>query len=75
MHLEDLLNLGETIATVPMPTIRLGSFEVSRLLLGSNPFWGFWHGNPKKPKDYTMEGRFAVMDTAASQGITPRELT
>ena len=65
-----LLNIGETKATVPMPTIRLGSFEVSRLILGSNPFWGFWHGNPQKPKAYTKEGRFAVMDAAASQGIT-----
>ena len=64
-----LLNIGETISTVPMPTIRLGSFEVSRLILGSNPFWGFWHGNPQNPMDYTNEGRFAVMDAAASQGI------
>jgi hypothetical protein len=57
-----LLNIGETIS--------LGGFEVSRLILGSNPFWGFWHGNPQKPKDYTKEGRFAVMDAAAAQGIT-----
>jgi len=64
------MDIGETNATVPMPTIRLGSFEVSRLILGSNPFWGFWHDNPQKPKAYTKEGRFAVMDAAASQGIT-----
>ncbi len=67
---KSFLSIGETSATLPMPTINLGSFEVSRLILGSNPFWGFWHGNPQKPKDYTKEGRFAVMDTAASQGIT-----
>ena len=64
------VDIGETNATDTMPTIRLGSFEVSRLILGSNPFWGFWHGNPQKPKTYTKEGRFAVMDAAASQGIT-----
>jgi hypothetical protein len=65
-----ILNIGETNATLPMPVIRLGSFEASRLILGSNPFWGFWHGNPQNPMDYTKEGRFAVMDAAASQGIT-----
>lgn len=64
-----LLNNGEANATVSMPTIRLGSFEVSRLILGSNPFWGFWHGNPQNPKSYTGEGRKAVMDEAAAQGI------
>jgi hypothetical protein len=64
------MTIGGTNATIPMPTINLGGFEVSRLILGSNPFWGFWHGNPQKPKDYTKEGRFAVMDAAASQGIT-----
>ena len=30
-----------------MPTIKLGTLEVSRLLLGSNPFFGFAH----KPGD------------------------
>jgi hypothetical protein len=60
---------GEATATVSMPKIRLGSFEVSRLILGSNPFWGFWHDNPQKPKSYTGEGRMAVMDAAASQDI------
>jgi hypothetical protein len=53
-----------------MPTIKLGDFQVSRLILGSNPFWGFWHGNPRKPKEYSQEGRKAVMDAAAAQGIT-----
>jgi hypothetical protein len=65
-----LLNAGEKISSLSMPTIRLGSFEVSRLILGSNPFWGFWHGNPRKPKNYTHEGCMVVMDAAAAQGIT-----
>jgi hypothetical protein len=64
------LNIGETLKPVSMPTIRLGGFEVSRLILGSNPFWGFWHGNPRNPQSYTQEGRKAVMDEAAAQGIT-----
>jgi len=53
-----------------MPMITLGGFRVSRLILGSNPFWGFWHGNPHKPQAYTQEGRKAVMDAAAAQGVT-----
>jgi hypothetical protein len=53
-----------------MPMIQLGDYRVSRLILGSNPFWGFWHENPRKPKEYSQEGRKAVMDAAAAQGIT-----
>jgi hypothetical protein len=53
-----------------MPMIRLGEFRVSRLILGTNPFWGFWHGNPRKPVSITEEGKMAVMDSAADNGIT-----
>jgi hypothetical protein len=64
------LNSGEVPTSGAMPTIKLGGLEVSRLILGSNPFWGFWHGNPRKPQSYTQERRKAVMDAAAAQGIT-----
>ncbi|MGB2819512.1 MAG: twin-arginine translocation signal domain-containing protein, partial [Phycisphaerae bacterium] len=30
-----------------LPKIRIGKLEVSRLILGSNPFFGFSHGNPQ----------------------------
>ena len=58
----------------PMPTIRLGKLEVSRLILGSNPFFGFDHGNPQANGDamrkyYTPERIMAVMDQAADLGI------
>jgi hypothetical protein len=57
-----------------MPMIALGSVQVSRLILGSNPFFGFSH----KPDDtgarmcefYTPERIMAVMDEAADLGIT-----
>ena len=60
--------------TQPLPTIKLGKLEVSRLILGSNPFFGFAH----KPGDvgkqmkqfYTEERIMAVMDEAAGHGIT-----
>jgi hypothetical protein len=67
---KDGLNNGETRPLSAMPMIKLGGFKVSRLILGSNPFWGFWHNNPRKPQSYTQEGRKAVMDAAAAQGIT-----
>lgn len=57
-----------------LPKIKLGTLEVSRLILGSNPFFGFAH----KPDDtgrrmreyYTEERIMAVMDEAAGHGIT-----
>jgi hypothetical protein len=67
---EDGFNTGRAPTPGAMPTIKLGGFEVSRLILGSNPFWGFWHKNPRQPQDYTQERRKAVMDAAAAQGIT-----
>jgi hypothetical protein len=59
----------------PMPTIKLGGLVVSRLILGSNPFFGFDHGNPqasgKEMTDfYTDERIKAILDLAADQGIT-----
>ncbi len=57
-----------------MPTIQLGKLRVSRLILGSNPFFGFAHGNPQASADqmkqyYTDERVMAVLDAAADQGI------
>ncbi|MBN1417949.1 MAG: hypothetical protein JXP34_04190 [Planctomycetes bacterium] len=57
-----------------MPTIRLGALEVSRVFLGSNPFFGFAHGNPQATKEemkewYTPERIMAVLDEAAGLGI------
>ena len=59
----------------PLPTIRLGDLEVSRLILGSNPFFGFAHGSPQATAEemrqwYTPERVMAVMDQAAEQGVT-----
>jgi aryl-alcohol dehydrogenase-like predicted oxidoreductase len=61
-------------ARATLPTIRLGTLEVSRLILGSNPFFGFAH----KPGDvgrtmkeyYTDDRVMAILDAAADQGIT-----
>lgn len=63
--------LVENAAPKPaaMPKINLGGFEASRLLMGSNPFWGFWHGNPRNPQEYSDAGRMAAMDAAADAGV------
>jgi hypothetical protein len=58
-----------------LPTIKVGQLEVSRLILGSNPFFGFNHGNPQASMDemkayYTEKQIMAVLDAAAEQGIT-----
>jgi hypothetical protein len=69
---------GLQAATLPpgrLPAIKLGRLEVSRLILGSNPFFGFSHGNPQaSPEEmkayYKDEQVMAVLDAAADQGIT-----
>lgn len=57
-----------------MPTIKLGHLTVSRVFLGSNPFFGFDHGNPqgtgKEMRDwFTDERIMALLDEAAGLGI------
>ncbi len=57
-----------------MPTIHLGNVEVSRLILGSNPFFGCAHreGDLGRQMEeyYTDERILGVLDQAASLGIT-----
>ncbi|UCG46111.1 MAG: hypothetical protein JSU94_11475 [Phycisphaerales bacterium] len=57
-----------------LPGISLGGLKVSRMILGSNPFFGFAHGNPQASEDqmrqwYTNERIMAVMDEAAEHGV------
>jgi len=57
-----------------MPTIMLGDLKVSRVFLGSNPFFGYAHGNPQATAEemrewYTPERIMAVLDEAAELGI------
>ena len=66
---------GSEKAKVNLPQIKLGELKVSRLILGSNPFFGFNHGNPQASGDemrkyYTQEQIMAVMDQAAESGIS-----
>jgi aryl-alcohol dehydrogenase-like predicted oxidoreductase len=57
-----------------MPTVRLGTLEVSRLILGSNPFWGYSHKSAaldEEMRKYHTDERIArILDEAASCGVT-----
>lgn len=65
---------GAKDAVRRMPTIKLGSLEVSRLILGSNPFWGYSHKSPQLDEEmkkyHTDERIIAILDEAAECGIT-----
>src|SRR5690349_2305438 len=60
--------------TDKLPAIRLGSMEVSRILLGSNPFFGFSHTSAELDsamREYFTDQRItALLDEAAGLGIT-----
>jgi hypothetical protein len=68
---------GATIRTAEpagLPTIRLGTLEVSRLILGSNPFWGYSHKSAQLDEEmrrfHTDERIAQILDEAASCGLT-----
>jgi hypothetical protein len=57
-----------------LPTVRLGTLEVSRLILGSNPFWGYSHKSAQLDEEmrrhYTDERIIQILDEAADCGLT-----
>ncbi len=59
---------------VSLPTIHLGTLEVSRLILGSNPFWGYSHKSPQLDEEmrrhHTDERIMQILDEAADCGLT-----
>jgi hypothetical protein len=61
------LNLSRTATAAPeaapqLPAVRLGSYEITRLLIGANPFAGFSHVN-RLLDQYMLE--WATMDNMA----------
>jgi hypothetical protein len=61
-------------STTKLPTIKLGKLSVSRLILGSNPFFGFSHQSQELDEEmrryHTSERIKMVLDQAADHGIT-----
>lgn len=67
--------LGAAVAAPKaLPSIKLGNLEVSRFILGSNPFWGYSHKGPKLDEEmktfYTDEKIIEVLNEAAANGVT-----
>ncbi len=61
-------------AAAALPTVRLGSLEVSRLILGSNPFWGYSHKSAQLDEEmrrhHTDARIIRILDEAAECGLT-----
>jgi len=61
-------------APAALPTVKLGTLEVSRLILGSNPFWGYSHKSAQLDEEmrrfHTDERIMAILDEAATCGLT-----
>lgn len=57
-----------------LPMISLGSLKVGRMILGSNPFFGYAHVAAKEKKEmeafYTKEKVMDVLDEAFANGVT-----
>ncbi len=57
-----------------LPTVRLGTLEISRLILGSNPFWGYSHKSAQLDEEmrrhHTDERIIQILDEAAACGLT-----
>ncbi len=66
--------ISRPAAAAGLPTIRLGTLEVSRLILGSNPFWGYSHRSPQLDEEmrrhHTDERIIQILDEAAECGLT-----
>jgi len=68
------LTAAPAARAVSLPTVRLGTLEVSRLILGSNPFWGYSHKSPQLDEEmkrhHTDERIIQILDEAAECGLT-----
>jgi hypothetical protein len=57
-----------------LPAIRLGTLEISRLILGSNPFWGYSHKSAQLDEEmrrhHTDERIIEILDEADACGLT-----
>jgi hypothetical protein len=73
-----LASASAAAAPAAMPTLRLGKLEISRLVMGSNPFSGGSHFNPILDRFmrefYTPEKVLEVLSNAEKAGITGWQL-
>lgn len=60
-------------AAAPLPTVRFGNAEITRLIIGSNPFYGYAHFNHILSRTmrewYTPERKLEVLNACERAGI------
>jgi hypothetical protein len=65
---------GRQAAPDVLPSIQLGTLEVSRMILGSNPFWGYSHKSAQldaEMRAFHTDAKIAeILDEAAECGVT-----
>lgn len=63
----------------PLPTVRLGKYDVSRLIIGSNPFSGYAYSLPSLAQHmkewFTPENVAATLRLAEQKGINTHQLS
>ncbi|HBY60384.1 MAG TPA: hypothetical protein DEH78_11210 [Solibacterales bacterium] len=66
-------NAGATITPAQLPKVRFGQAEVTRLIIGSNPLYGYTHFNPSYDgflREYmTQDRRMELLHRAEAAGI------
>ena len=62
----------------PIPTVKFGKAEITRLIVGSNPFYGYSHFNRTLDQSmrewYTQDRRMEVLHAAERNGINTWQL-
>jgi hypothetical protein len=65
-------------AAPPLPKVKFGKHEITRLIVGSNPFYGYSHFNrildQVMREWYTQDRKMEVLRACESQGITAWQL-
>lgn len=66
-------------ASAPLPKVKLGKHEITRLIIGSNPFYGYSHFNRLFDRHmqewYTPDRVLEVLRTCESQGVNTWQLS
>src|SRR3954466_11973133 len=64
---------AETAPTPALPTVKFGKTEITRLILGSNPFYGYSHFNRTLDQCmrewYTQDRRMGGLPAAERNGV------
>lgn len=65
--------VGQDVSTPHLPTVKFGKAEITRLIIGSNPFYGYSHFNrildAHMREFYTVERKIQVLKSAERNGI------